>query len=77
MKLQKIEINSWYVCIKDIYNSEGKIEFQSGKVYHAPKDNYLIRDDNGQPEIIGAFHRLFNESGHFLTFLPRSFKWIS
>ena len=55
MKLQKIEKDSWYVCIKDIYNSKGEIEFQSGKVYHAPKDNYLIRDDNGQPEIIGAF----------------------
>ena len=55
MKLQKIEKDSWYVCIKDVYNSKGKIEFQSGKVYHAPKDNYLIRDDNGQPEIIGAF----------------------
>lgn len=55
MKLQKIEKDSWYVCIKDIYNSKGEIEFQSGKVYHAPKDNYLIRDDNGQSEIIGAF----------------------
>lgn len=55
MKLQKIEKDSWYVCIKDIYNSKGEIEFQSGKVYHAPKNNYLIRDDNGQPEIIGAF----------------------
>ena len=55
MKLQKIEKDSWYVCIKDIYNSKGEIEFQSGKVYHAPGDNYLIRDDNGQPEIICAF----------------------
>lgn len=55
MKLQKIEKDSWYICVKDMFNSEEKIEFQSGKVYHAPKDNYLIRDDNGQPEIIGAF----------------------
>ena len=55
MKLQKIEKDSWYVCIKDVYNSKGKIEFQSGKVYLSPKDEYLVRDDNGQPEIIGAF----------------------
>ena len=77
MKLQKIEIDSWYVCVKDIFNSEEKIEFQSGKVYHAPKDNYLIRDDNGQPEIIGAFlighFKLWSvkdaKPGDFLTYI--------
>ena len=53
--IYRIEKDSWYVCTKGIYNSIGEVEFLSGKTYLAPADGYLVRDDNGLPEIIGAF----------------------
>ena len=50
-----IKKDTWYVCVKGIYNANGEKEFIKDKVYLSPKDEYLVRDDNGQPEIIGAF----------------------
>ena len=50
-----IKKDTWYVCVKGIYNANGENEFTKDKVYLSPKDEYLVRDDNGQPEIIGAF----------------------
>lgn len=44
-----------YICIKDLYNSKGDIEFAKGNIYLSPKDEYLVREDNEKPEIIGAF----------------------
>lgn len=54
-KMESIRKGTWYICIKGVYNANGEKEFIKDKTYLSPKDEYLVRDDNGQPEIIGAF----------------------
>ena len=50
-----IKQDNCYLCVKNIYNSKGEAEFVKGMTYLSPKDEYLVRDDNNSPEIIGAF----------------------
>lgn len=54
-KVFSIQKDNWYVCILSAHNHEGGVAFAKDKIYQSPKDEYLVRDDNGQPEIIGAF----------------------
>lgn len=54
-KAFSIKKGNWYVCIKNAHNHNGGVVFTKDKIYQSPKDEYLVRDDNGQPEIIGAF----------------------
>lgn len=54
-KVFSIKKDNWYVCVISAYNHNGDVAFTKDKIYQSPKDEYLVRDDNGQPEIIGAF----------------------
>lgn len=51
-----IEAGKWYMCIRSLYNSNSTAMFVKDKLYLSPKDEYLVRDDTNEPEIIGAFH---------------------
>ena len=54
-KAFSIKKGNWYICVKSAHNHNGGVAFTKDKIYHSPKDECLVRDDNGQPEIIGAF----------------------
>lgn len=53
-KTFSIRKDNWYICVKSAYNLKDDIVFLKDKVYQSPKDEYLVRDDTSQPEIIGA-----------------------
>ena len=76
-KVFSIKKDNWYVCVISAHNHNGGIAFTKDKIYQSPKDEYLVRDDNGQPEIIGAFMMEYfrpwtikdAKPGDFLTYI--------
>ena len=54
-KAFSIKKGNWYICVLSAHNHNGGVAFTKDKIYQSPKDEYLVRDDNVQPEIIGAF----------------------
>lgn len=76
-KVFSIKKDNWYVCVISAHNHNGGVAFTKDKIYQSPKDEYLVRDDNGQPEIIGAFMMEYfrpwtikdAKPGDFLTYI--------